>query len=670
MADLLLEIFSEEIPARMQGDAEVRLAADLSRYCLEQGLPFRRDKFDTYKTFVTPRRLGIWVKGLPVSQETTETEIKGPKVGAPDAAIQGFLKKNSLKQSDLTERDGTYFAVVRKEGRQTADVLKSIIEDMLKNFPWPKSMRWGAGDVTWVRPLHSILCIFDGKIVPVEFGGIKANNFTYGHRFLSPGKITVTHPAEYEPLLEKAHVIADRDKRRDNIWAQAEKAAGTKGLTIKRDDWLLEEVTGLVEWPVVLMGSIDAKFMDLPPEVLSTVMRKHQKYFSLLDKDGKLSPHFLIVANMEAKDGGKNIIAGNERVLRARFSDARFFWDQDRKKSLDEWANGLKDVTFHAKLGTMADKVVRIKALAMALTQYVSNADKKLVERAAVLCKADLVTGMVGEFAELQGIMGRYYALTQNEPPQVADAIRDHYKPQGPNDSVPSNPVSLCIALADKLDTLISMFAIGEKPTGSKDPFALRRAALGVIRIILEKELRIPFSQLNLKDDLLAFFSDRLKVILKEQEIRHDLIDAVLDYDIYRCVTRVHLLQDFLNTENGANLLIAYKRAANILAIEEKKHKTQYLGRELNVSALKEEPEITLIKILEQKSPILERLRNEEKFIEAMKLLAELRAPIDHFFDKIMVNCDNEELRTNRLRLLSRIRNSIDFIANFALIEG
>ena len=672
MPDLLLELFSEEIPARMQADALEHLTRTLVQELKKSGF----SDGAAISGFVTPRRIAAIVPGLAAAQPDVTTELKGPKTNASDAALEGFLKKNNLKKSDLAERDGVYFATVHQKGKPTADVLKTIIEKMLAEFPWPKSMRWGAGDVTWVRPLHSILCLFDGKVVPVAFGGVKAGNVTYGHRFLNPEKITVTNPADYENLLEKAHVIANRDKRKAEILKQAEKAVAAKELTIKKDEGLLEEVTGLVEWPVMLMGSINAKFMDLPPEVLSTVMRKHQKYFSLLKnrdveiercEDVKrtsshlhiltssqhLAPHFLIAANMETKDAGKAIVAGNERVLRARFSDARFFWDQDCRKPLGEWAKGLKDVTFHAKLGTVAGKVERIKALALALVPYVDPGLKRAdVERAAELCKADLTTGMVGEFAELQGIMGRYYALKQNEDAAVADAIRDHYKPQGPGDSVPHTPVAICVALADKLDTLVSMFAIGEKPTGSKDPFALRRAALGIIRIILENNLRLPLrtcftmppavaialhkanekltqkteaklhqspashqigkyltinetayedvddaAPSNLTAMLYDFFIDRLKVQLKDSGIRHDVINAVVadgDDDLVRIVARAKAVQEFLNTDDGKNLLAAYKRAANILAIEEKKDGIIYNGDDCEEAFLKEPEENAL----------------------------------------------------------------------------
>jgi len=722
MADLLLELFSEEIPARMQAKAASDLLDGLTQAMLvEKFIP----EESRIHTFVTPRRVAIWATNLPVMQNDVSTDFKGPKLDAPPAALEGFLKKTGLKIEQLEKRDGVYFATIHQKGKPTVEVLKAAIEKILINFPWPKSMRWGSGDATWVRPLHSILCIFDGKVIPVQFGGVTAGNTTKGHRFLSPQPIEITHPADYENALEKAHVIADRDARKAEILAQAEEKAAAQGLTIRKDEALAEEVVGLVEWPVVLVGTIDKQFMELPPEVLTTVMRSHQKYFALVENNGALSSRFLITANMETKDSGKAVVAGNERVLRARFADARFFWDQDKKKTLGEWAKGLETVTYHAKLGTVAEKVQRIVTLAERLADAVPGADKKQVEKAARLCKADLVTGMVGEFAELQGIMGRYYAQAQKEEASVADAIRDHYKPQGPGDSVPSQPVGICIALADKLDTLVSMFAIGEKPTGSKDPFALRRAALGIIRILLENNIRLPLKSLldfipmrqiashkaheklvkqteeklhephkvgkyltvnetacaeipegakeALIKSLLDFFTDRLKVQLKDQGIRHDVISAVVadgDDDLVRIVERAKALQDFLATEDGKNLLTAYKRAANILGIEEKKDKTSYKAAELQVSLLKEKEETELAALLETKSGQIDTLRKEEKFVEAMRLLATLRAAVDHFFDKVMVNCDDASLRAERLRLLARIRAGMDSIANFAVIEG
>jgi glycyl-tRNA synthetase beta chain len=681
MADFLLELFSEEIPARMQVDAISYLQS-----ALQKGL-----NVETSKIFSTPRRLAVIIKNLPAMQPDISTELKGPKVDAPEAALNGFLKKNNLTLAQLENCDGIYFANIHQKGKPTAEILKTIIEETLAKFPWPKSMRWGAGETAWVRPLHSILTIFDGQIVPVQFAGLTAGNVTFGHRFLAPNAITINSPAEYEPALEKAFVVANREKRKALIQAQADEAARAKNLKPKADIGLLEEVVGLVEYPNVLVGKIDDKFMDLPPEVLTMVMRSHQKYFALQSIEPSptgrgqgegISPYFLITSNMKTDDDGKAIIAGNERVLRARFADARFFWDTDRKKPLSDWADGLKTVTYHAKLGTVADKVERVNKLAIALAEYVPNADKTLVARAADLCKADLVTGMVGEFAELQGTMGRYYASGQGEAQEVADAIRDHYKPAGAGDSVPTAPVSICIALADKLDTLVSMFAIGEKPTGSKDPFALRRAALGVIRILLENNLRISLSSIMSNnyekeislDSILVeeFIVDRLKVMLKEQNIRHDVISAVkLDDDLVRLVARAEELQKFITTENGVNLLAAYKRSANIVAAEEKKDGISYaisgLGAKLN---LQEDVEKTLAELLEKTFAELQALKSQEKFAEAMQALAELRAPLDEFFTKIMVNCEDKQLRTERLRLLARVRDVMNSVANFASIEG
>jgi glycyl-tRNA synthetase beta chain len=666
MADLLLEIFSEEIPARMQADALTHLARTLKTELDKAALPFKSDG-----QFVTPRRLALGLIDLPLQQADVNTELKGPKLDAPQAAIDGFLKKSGMKLEQLEKRDGIYVAQVHQKGKPTAELLKSIIEEMLAKFPWSKSMRWGNNEITWVRPLHSILCIFDGKIVPVEFGPIKASNVTYGHRFLAPKPITIGKLADYESSLEKANVIADREKRKAFILQQAQDAAEKLGLELKNDVGLLEEVTGLVEWPVVLVGTIDAKYMDLPKEVLVSEMRAHQKYFALTKKDGALSDKFLITSNMIAKDGGKAIIAGNERVLRARLADGRFFWDQDRKKSLDDMAEGLKSVTYHAKLGSVADKVERVKKLAVQLADTM-KADKKQAERAAALCKADLVSGMVGEFPDLQGVMGRYYALHHKESADVADAIRDHYLPLGPDSPVPTKPVSICVALADKLDTLISMFAIGEKPTGSKDPFALRRAALGIMRIILENNVRLPLKKF-MKDDVLDFFHDRLVVQLKDQNIRHDVIKAVVangDDDLVRIVARAKAVQDFLSTEDGANLLAGYKRAANILSIEEKKHNTKYSYKDLNIEALKEPEEKAFIFIKDiETSTNLKKFQENEQFVDLMKWLATLRAPIDRFFDNIMVNT-KDEYRVNRLRLLDAIKYSMDSIADFSVIEG
>lgn len=723
MASLLLELFSEEIPARMQLAAEKHLAESLQKKLKEVGF----DGLELTR-YSTPRRLAVRIDGLPVAQPDVSKEIKGPKVGAPEQAMQGFLKKCGMTQDQLEERDGIYFAVLEQKGRSTAEVVREGIEDIIQSFPWPKSMRWSDGETAWVRPLHSILCMLDQDVIPVQFAGITAGNTTQGHRFMASGEITISAPAEYEGALEKAHVIADRQKRKAKILEAANTLAKSLGCEPLKDEGLLEEVTGLVEYPVLLAGTIDDSFMDLPPEVLISEMRAHQKYFALHKADGSLANQFLITANINTDDEGKAIIHGNERVLRARFADARFFWDLDRKTKLKDMAKGLEKVTYHAKLGSVADKVARVEKLAKELTQYV-KADKEKVQRAAGLCKADLVSGMVGEFPELQGVMGRYYAQVQGEPQEIADAIAEHYKPQGPTDSVPTAPVSVCVALADKLDTLVSMFAIGEKPTGSKDPFALRRAALGVIKITLENNIRIPLSMVfdnaplhtialrraydklvkqtevklhnaNIKNgkvgkyltvnssatedipddaaerigsELLSFFHDRLIVQLKDEGIRHDVIKAVVtsgDDDLLRISQRAKALQAFLENENGQNLLAGYKRAANILAIEEKKDKTTYDSDKLNAAALQQEEEMRLSQSLEQSMARLAELQEKEQFTEMMDEFSGLRAPIDSFFDKVMVNCEDKTLRAERLRLLSRIKHTMDTAADFSKVEG
>ncbi|MDH5749041.1 MAG: glycine--tRNA ligase subunit beta, partial [Rhodospirillales bacterium] len=505
-------------------------------------------------------------------------------------------------------------------------------------------------------------------------------SFTYGHRFLAPEKIKVKHFVDYKKQLELAHVLLDPADRRAKILKDAEALAKQEGLTLKPDEGLLNEVAGLVEWPVVLMGTIDGAFMDLPDEVLSTTMRTHQKYFSLLDGDGKLAPRFIVVANTEASDGGKAITAGNERVLRARLSDARHFWDRDRKQSLESHLPALEKIVFHAKLGTVAEKVSRMEALVQELAWCIPGVDTALAQRAALLCKCDLVSEMVYEFPELQGIMGRYYALNEGARPEVADAVAEHYSPAGPNDMCPSAPVSVAVALADKLDTLTGFWAIDEKPTGSKDPFALRRAALGVIRLIVENGLRIPLLKIFGKAregsdgaDLLAFFADRLKVHLKEKGVKHDHVDAVFalggEDDLVRLLARVDALGKFLDTDDGANLLTAYKRAANILKIEEKKDKKQY-NDDPAISLLGKGDEESLFNSLMEIGPKITKALNEEKFSEAMGLLATVRPQVDSFFDNVTVNCDDLELRENRLNLLSYIRRALDKIADFSKIEG
>lgn len=697
MAELLLELFSEEIPARMQA----RAAEDLQRLVTEK-LKAAGLTFTSAKSFVTPRRLALVVDGLPLAQPDVKEEKKGPRVGSPQQAVDGFLKSAGLTSLDQCEKRDTgkgefYFAVIEKKGVATNSVLPEIIAAGMLDLPWPKSMRWAANTQRWVRPLHSVVALFDGKVVAGKFelglSSVVFGDKTRGHRFLSSGEITVTSFADYQAKLKAAKVILDQAERKASIKAQAEKIAAEAGLTVKSDDGLLEEVTGLVEWPTVLMGKIDDEFMSVPHEVLTTSMRINQKYFALLDKSGKLAPRFLVTANIEANDGGKAIMHGNERVLRARLSDAKFFWDQDLKTTLAERVPALDPITYHAKLGSVGDKARRVKALSREIAKYVPGCEAGLANQAAALAKADLVSGMVGEFPELQGIMGRYYARAEKLPDEVADAIADHYKPLGPNDTCPSAPVSVAVALADKLDTLTGFFAVDEKPTGSKDPFALRRAALGIIRLILENKLRLPLREIlaaayrgyqgvagfgdsvpkEVSADLMEFFADRLKVALKEQGVRHDLVAAVFalgnEDDLTRLLARVEALKGLIDSADGANLLAGYKRAANILRIEEKKDNVAYADSP-DASWLKLDEEKALHQALGVTDKAVTEAIGKEDFGKAMVALAGLRAPVDAFFDKVTVNADEKELRGNRLRLLNAIRATFNQVADFSRIEG
>jgi glycyl-tRNA synthetase beta chain len=696
MPELLLELFSEEIPARMQA----RAADDLKRLVTEKlkasGLEFTRA--DAY---VTPRRLALVVDGLPAMQADVNEEKKGPRVGSPDQAVQGFLKSAGLESLDQCEKRMVgkaefWFAVVRRKGQSTAGVLPAIVNSSIAAFPWPKSMRWADSRASWVRPLQSIVFLFDGKPIDgsTPFDGSVAVGFgskTVGHRFLAPGDINVSGFADYKAKLQAAKVMLDPAERKDMILREALEAAKREGLTLKDDIGLLEEVTGLVEWPRVVVGSIDKAFMDLPPEVMITSMRAHQKYFALLSKDGSLASRFLVVSNMETdEEGRKNIVAGNERVLRARLSDAKFFWDQDRRATLESRVPALHTRVFHARLGTIADKASRMQSLLSKIVPVVPGCDADEAREAALLCKADLSSGMVGEFPELQGVMGRYYALHDGEPAAVADAIRDHYAPLGPNDRCPTAPVSVAVALADKIDTLAGFWSIGEKPTGSKDPFALRRAALGIIRLIIENKLRLPLRRVfakallrhgvedaarseELAADVLAFFADRLKVHLREQGVRHDLITAVFarggDSDIVRILARVDALRDFLASPDGANLLVAGRRASNIVEIEEKKDKARHDGA-VNPALLILDEEKALQRKLAEARQAMDSLLRMENFGGAMVALANLRAPVDAFFDKVTVNAPEADLRVNRLRLLSEIRRTLGAVADFSRVEG
>ena len=679
MAELLLELFSEEIPARMQA----RAAADLKRL-VEDGLKKAGLDWTKSEAFVTPRRLALVIDGLPEKQPDVNDERKGPQVGAPEQALNGFLKSlGGMTLDDCEQRElkgkTFYFAVIEKKGEATAEVLPGVLNAAFDALPWPKSMKWGSGEKRWVRPLHNILALFDGKVLAASFANVEATQHTFGHRFLNPGPIAVTDFADYSAKLSGAHVMLCPSERRAEIVSQAEKLAEKAGFTVKPDEGLLTEVTGLVEWPVVLMGDIDAQFMDLPPEVLSDTMRTHQKYFTVLNADGTPAPHFIVVANQVTPDFGAAIIAGNERVLRARLSDAKFFWDQDRKVTLGSRAQKLKDIVFHAKLGTVADKVDRMVALADVLADS-TGAVKAQAITAAELCKCDLVTGMVYEIPEVQGVIGRYYALNDGEAPDVANAIAEHYSPVGPNDACPTAPVSVAVALADKIDTLVGFWTIDEKPTGSKDPFALRRAALGVIRLIIENKLRLPLLDVfakaggtDIAADLLAFFADRLKVHLKAEGVRHDLIDAVFalggEDDLVRLLARVQALGSLMGTDDGVNLLAAHKRAANILRIEEKKDGCSYSGKP-DADLFAQDEERALFGALASAGAEGHALASAEKFEDAMAALAKLRGPLDAFFDAVMVNADEKNVRENRLKLLSQILTVTGEIADFSKIEG
>ena len=746
MPQLLLEILSEEIPARMQAKAE----ADLVK-ALMDGLTAAGLIPEGIKGFSGPRRLVAVVEGLPVKSADVVEDVIGPKEGAPDAAIQGFLKKAGLTDiaqahvHEVPKKGRVYVAHVRKAGKQTADVIAALVPQIIRGFHWPKSMRWASGDLRWVRPISRILCTFDGEVVPFEIEGIKSDNITEGHRVMGRGPFKVRRFDDYSDVLKnKGRVILDREERKETILTDAKQLCAAQNLELVDDIGLLEEVAGLAEYPVVIMGDMDPSFLDLPPEVIKLSMRTHQKYFAVRDpakKDGALAPKFVVVANLEAADGGKKIAAGNSRVLSARLNDARFFWDNDRKIKLEDRFEKLGNIVFHEKLGTVKDKAERVMALAKELAPKV-GADPAQAERAAKLAKCDLVSDMVGEFAELEGVMGRYYATLQGEPQAIADAVRDHYKPKGPSDEVPSNPVSVAVALADKLDTLVGFWAIDEKPTGSKDPYALRRAALGYIRTVLTHGIRIRsfgrlhllvaearvrvltqkvheatsarlesdvrFAKANKQDvdhvvaessalvkqavakataslpagssgipeaiasDILSFFADRLKVHLREQGARHDLIDAVFalgEDDLVLIVKRVEALGEFLSTEDGKNLLAGYKRAANILAIEEKKDGKSYSGQGKSMAG--DPPEVdALVSALGKAAPEATAALEKEDFAGAMRALSKLRAPVDAFFDKVTVNADKADVRENRLNILSQIRDALGRVADFSKIEG
>ena len=753
MPDLLLELFSEEIPARMQAKAAEDLRKLVTSRLVDAGLVY-----EGANSFATPRRLALTVHGIPAKQPDVKEEKKGPRVGAPENAIAGFLKAAGL--SSISEakvqpdkKGDFYVAVIDKPGQAAIDVIKDVLIATIVTFPWPKSMRWGArsatpGSLSWVRPLQSIVATFgpeteDPDVISFELDGIKSGNTTRGHRFMVPGTIKVRRFDDYVASLEKAKVVLDPARRADMIHADAKNLAFAQGFELVEDAGLLTEVAGLVEWPVTLMGSFDEAYLAIPGEVIRATIRTNQKCFVLRDpQTAKLVNKFIMVANIEASDHGKAIVAGNERVIRARLSDAKFFYDTDLKTRLEDRLPKFEQIVFHEKLGTQAERIARIVALAGELAPLV-GADVTKAERAAQLCKADLLTEVVGEFPELQGLMGKYYAHAQGEDEAVAHACEDHYKPKGPDDMVPGNPVSIAVALADKIDTLVGFWAIDEKPTGSKDPYALRRAALGVIRIVIDNELRLPLrtqlwhhfgaitrdealseaiavlhplhdqivelsatdielavklevlvseksrqvagpvlvqahSYLKQTRDLLAFFADRLKVQLREQGARHDLMDAVFAQnsekdsgqdDLLMIVRRVEALGKFLDTDDGKNLLSGVKRASNILRIEEKKDNQSYTGApDAMLLAAPEEKALAQAVATAKKEASAAVAR--EDFAAAMSAMAALRPRVDAFFDKVTVNVDDAALRENRLKLLNEIREATRAVADFSKIEG
>ena len=677
MPDLLIELFSEEIPARMQAKA----AADLQRLVTD-GLVEAGLTYASAGAFSTPRRLALSVEDLTAESPNTREERKGPKVGAPDGAIDGFCRGAGVTRDQLETRDTgkgeVYFAVIEKTGRPAADIIAEVLEKTIRTFPWPKSMRWGAGSLKWVRPLHSIVCILTDEagasVVPMDVDGIPSGDVTKGHRFLGPDAFSVTSFEDYEAKLKRASVILRADERADLIWSEASNQAFAAGLELVEDKGLLAEVAGLVEWPVVLMGTIADDFLSLPPEVLTASMKEHQKFFSVRDKTGQVV-RFVTVANRTTADNGATILAGNQKVLFARLSDAKFFWENDlrvAKTGGQAWLDALGNVTFHNKLGTVAELVDRMANLSRDIAPLV-GADPAEAEAAARFAKADLSSEMIYEFPDLQGLMGRYYAKEAGFSDAVAAAAQDHYSPLGPSDDVPTEPVSVAVALAEKIDKLTGFWAIDEKPTGSKDPFALRRAALGVIRLVLENSLTVKLGTLIKDADLLSFFHDRLKVYLKDQGISHDVIDASLAMpgsdDLLLLVNRARALAAFLKTDDGENLIQGFKRANNILSQAEDKDGVEYsFGADIKFAETEEEK--ALFAALDAADAKIAPAMQAEDFGAAMSAMSDLRAPIDAFFDAVQINADVEVLRRNRLNLLHRIRTICLSVADLRKLEG
>ncbi|HZZ88118.1 MAG TPA: glycine--tRNA ligase subunit beta [Caulobacteraceae bacterium] len=758
MPQLLLELLSEEIPARMQPGAQ----RDLERMAAER-LGAAQLGYDRLRAFAGPRRLTLVVDGLPAAQGDRTEERKGPRVGAPEPAMAGFLRSAGVAQEDLTERDGVWFATISHVGRPTAEIIAEMVDEIVRGFPWPKAMTWGLGKLRWVRPLQRILCVFDGQIVPINIEGFEADDLTEGHRFMSDGRPFRARDFEtYRNGLAERFVVLDADERQQRIQHNGSALCREHDLDLVEDDGLLIEVGGLAEWPIPVLGSMDPAFLKLPPEVIRTSMRTHQRYFAAQSRtSARLAPNFVVIANIEAADGGALVAAGNARVLSARLKDAQFFWDEDRRAGFDVWQEKLQGVTFHAKLGTMAERVARLESLAQALSSAV-GADPKRAREAARLSKADLVSSMVGEFPELQGVMGAYYARDAGLPGPVADAIGEQYRPAGPSDEVPDAPLAMALAMADKLDTLVGFFAIGEKPTGSRDPYALRRAALGLIRIMLKSDVRLPIREAvrdwyrslktyaapgravyasaarttgwigagwnapggametyldeleialtteaayvievdedrpvgfdrtaivarapsqpviyrfrparEVAEEVTDFLVERLKVLLRDQGARHDLVDAVFalrDDDLVRIMHRIEALGRFLETADGANLLAAYKRASNILASEARKSPTPTGAPSLLPGAPPEEA--ALVRALDAAAPKVESALEAENFAAAMTALAAMRGPVDAFFDKVLVNSDNAGERENRLKLLGEVRALMGQVADFSQVSG
>ncbi|MFV0333302.1 MAG: glycine--tRNA ligase subunit beta [Tropicimonas sp.] len=684
MPDLLIELLSEEIPARMQARAAADLKQRMTDGMVSAGLPHV-----SAQAFATPRRLILTVEGLAGESPTVTEERKGPRVDAPEKALEGFLRSTGLSKDQLEARDAgkgqVWFARVTRPGRPAAEIVAELLEDIVRNFPWPKSMRWGAGALRWVRPLQGIVCILSddagAQVVPLEIDGLVAGSGTRGHRFLAPEPFSVVSFEDYAAKLRRAHVMIDPDERAAAIWHDATNMAFAQGLEVVEDAGLLSEVAGLVEWPVVLMGEIGADFLDLPPEVLRTSMKEHQKFFSVRNpKTGRIEK-FVTVANMITADDGATILAGNRKVLSARLSDAKFFWENDlrvAKAGMGPWLDSLDQVTFHNKLGSQKARIDRIAALAREIAPLV-GADADTAGKAAEVAKADLSSEMVYEFPELQGVMGRYYAEAAGLAPEIAVAAQAHYSPLGPSDDVPVAPVSVAVALADKLDTLSGFWAIDEKPTGSKDPFALRRAALGVIRLLLENDIRCGLRTFmtglsgEQAGNLLSFFHDRLKVHLRDEGVRHDVIDACLAMpgsdDLVLLVKRARALSDFLKTDDGENLLQGFKRANNILTQAEAADGVAYeFGPDRKFAESDEER--ALFDALDHGEGAISSAIEAEDFASAMAGMASLRAPIDGFFEAVQVNADNQILRRNRLNLLHRIRTICMQAADLTRIEG